>query len=223
MNISKQIALTWFVLGSCAAIAPVTAQERSWTLGVTGGTLGVGPELAYRLGPRVGMRANAGFLSVSRNEEVDDIDYDGDLKLNSFGAMVDWYPTGGGLRLSAGARINNNEIEIVGSPTTSVTVGGNTYTPQQVGTLSGTLAGDDFVPVLTLGYGGTLAQGFTLGAELGVMWQGKMKIDNLRTTGLLASAAQFQADVEREEQSIEDELDGYELWPILQIEFLYRF
>jgi hypothetical protein len=44
------------------------------------------------------------------------------------------------------------------------------------------------VPVLTVGYGSTLAQGFMLGAELGVMWQGKMEIDNLRTTGLLASS-----------------------------------
>jgi hypothetical protein len=169
------------------------------------------------------VRANAAFLTYSRDEEIDDIEYDGDLELNSFGAAVDWYPMGGGFRVSIGGRFNNNEIDLVGAPTTSVTVGGATYTPQQVGTLSGTVSTDDFAPALTIGYGGTLAKGFTLGAEVGVLWQGEATIDNLRATGLLAGSPQLQADIEREEQRIQDELDDYELWPVLQVEFLYRF
>ena len=169
------------------------------------------------------MRANATFLGVGRDEEIDDIDYDGDLDLNSFGALLDWYPTGGGFRVSIGGRINNTEIGIVGRPATSVTVGDTTYAPEQIGSLSGTVTTDDFAPQLTIGYGGTLAKGLTLGAEIGVLWQGQPQIDNLRATGLLASTPQLQVDIEREQQEIENELDDYELWPILQVEFLYRF
>jgi hypothetical protein len=51
----------------------------------------------------------------------------------------------------------------------------------------GTVTTDDFAPQLTIGYGGTLAKGFTLGAEIGVLWQGQPQIDDLRATGLLAS------------------------------------
>lgn len=216
---------------ACCAVAlaaglvtqPAQAQNARWALGITGGTLGVGPQLAFRPNAHVGVRVNAGVLSVSRGEEVDDIDYDGDLDLDSFGAMLDWYPAGGSLRVSIGGRINDNEIGIVGRPATSVTVGNTTYTPQQIGTLSGTVTTDDFAPQLTIGYGGTLAKGFTLGAEIGVLWQGRPQIDDLRSTGLLASTPLLQADIEREEREIEDEIDDYELWPILQIELVYRF
>jgi hypothetical protein len=220
--VNTALKLVLCVVASTLA-TPVIAQESRWNVGLTGGTLGVGPQVAFRPNPYVGLRANAAFLSVSRDEDVDDINYEGDLNLNSYGAMLDWFPTGGGLRISLGGRINNTDIDLVGRPTTNVTVGNTTYTPQQIGTLSGTVTTDDFAPMLTIGYGGTLAEGFTMGAEIGVLWQGEPEIGNLQGSGLLASTAQFQADIEREEREIEDDLSDYDMWPILQFEFLYRF
>jgi hypothetical protein len=223
MKTSTRVAIVGMGFAGGLATAPAIGAEGQWSVGVTGGSLGIGPQLSYRPNDHVGVRANGTFLGVGRDEEIDDIDYDGDLDLNSFGALLDWYPTGGGFRVSIGGRINNTEIGIVGLPTTSVTVGDTTYTPEQIGTLSGTVTTDDFAPQLTIGYGGTLAKGFTLGAEIGVLWQGQPHIDDLRATGLLASTPQLQVDIRREEQEIEKELDDYELWPILQVEFLYRF
>jgi hypothetical protein len=125
--------------------------------------------------------------------------------------------------MSLGGRVNNTDIDLVGRPSTNVTVGNTTYTPQQIGTLSGTVTTDDFAPLLSFGYGGKLGEGFTFGAEIGVLWQGEPEIGNLRGTGLLASTPQLQADIEREEREIEDELSDYDMWPILQVEFQYRF
>lgn len=221
MNTALRFAL--YGIATVAFASPAVAQDSQWSVGLIGGTLGIGPQVAFRPNPYLGLRANAAFLSVSRDEEVDDINYDGELDLNSYGAMLDWFPTGGGLRISLGGRVNNTEIDLVGRPTTNVTVGNTTYTPQQIGTLRGTVTTDDFAPMLTIGYGGTLAEGFTIGAELGVLFQGEPEIGDLRGTGLLASTTQFQADIEREEREIEDDLSDYDLWPILQIEFLYRF
>ncbi|MBM0106060.1 hypothetical protein JM946_15105 [Steroidobacter sp. S1-65] len=204
-------------------MSAAVAQEGRWSVGVTGGTLGVGPQVSFRPNEHLGIRANAGFLTVSRDEEVDEIEYDGDLELSSFGAMLDWYPLGGGFRISIGGRANDNEVDLTGAPSSSVTIGDTTYTPQQIGTLTGTVTTDDFTPALSIGYGGTLAKGLTFGAELGVLWQGEPTIENLRGTGLLANAPQFEADIEREESRIEDELDDYELWPILQLKLSYRF
>ena len=222
-HVNTALKFALYGIASVALATPAMAQDSRWTVGVTGGTIGVGPHVAFRPSPHFGVRANAGFLSVSRDEEVDDINYDGELDLNSYGAMLDWFPLGGGLRISLGGRVNNTEIDLVGRPTTNVTVGNTTYTPQQIGTLRGTVTTDDFAPMLTIGYGGTLAEGFTIGAELGVLFQGEPEIGDLRGTGLLASTTQFQADIEREEREIEDDLSDYDLWPILQIEFLYRF
>jgi hypothetical protein len=205
-------------------MVPAVAQEATqWGVGITGGTLGVGPQLAYRFGPRLGLRVNATFLDLSRDADVDDIEYSGAADLRSFGAMLDWYPTGRGLRVSVGGRRNDTQIDLTGAPTSSVTVGDTTYTPQQVGTLAGEVSVDGFAPTLSIGYGGTLGQGFSFGAEIGVMWQGAPRIENLRATGPFALTPQLQADIEREEQRIEAELDDYELWPIAQLEFQYRF
>ena len=97
------------------------------------------------------------------------------------------------------------------------------YTPAQVGTVSGTVKGNDFAPTVSLGYGGTLAKGFTIGAELGVMFQGSPKIQNYQATGLLASNPAFQSDLQIERARVEDKVHSYQYWPIAQIELLYRF
>src|SRR5437016_5269857 len=97
------------------------------------------------------------------------------------------------------------------------------YTPALVGTVSGTVKGNDFAPTLSLGYGGTFAKGFTIGAELGVMFQGSPKIQNYQATGLLASNPAFQSDLQIERARVEDKVHSYQYWPIAQIELLYRF
>ncbi len=130
-----------------------------------------------------GVRVNGGFFDHGESEDLDDIEYDANLKLNSFGALLDWYPFSGGFRISAGGRINNNKIDLEGRPTTNVEIGDVTYTPTQVGALLGSVNTDGFAPAFTLGYGGKLAKGFTFGVEVGVMLQGSPKIDNLRATG----------------------------------------
>ena len=99
------------------------------------------------------------------------------------------------------------------------------YSSQNFGEqeLTGTVKGNDFAPTVSLGYGGTLAKGFTIGAELGVMFQGSPKIQNYQATGLLASNPAFQSDLQIERARVEDKVHSYQYWPIAQIELLYRF
>jgi hypothetical protein len=137
--------------------------------------------------------------------------------------MLDLYPFGGGFRLSAGLRNNKNRIDLAGTPTTNVEIGEITYTPAQVGTLSGTVHTKKSAPTFSLGYGGKLAKGFTFGFELGVMMQGSPKIENLTATGTLASNQAFQQQLALEEQRAEDDADDFKLWPVIQIGLAYRF
>jgi hypothetical protein len=212
------LALVSLAGGATTALAG----DGLWTVGVMGGTQGLGPEIAYRAGD-FGLRGNAGYLSYNHDQTVDQINYNGKLKLDSVGLMADWYPMGGGLRFSLGARNNNNQIHLNGTPANSVTVGNNVYTPAQIGTLSGVVTGNRFSPTLSLGYGGTLARGFALGAELGVVFQGSPRVENYQATGLLASNPAFQADLQTERARVEDKVHSYQYWPIAQIQLLYRF
>jgi hypothetical protein len=171
------------------------------------------------------VRANAAFLNFDHSEEIDDIDYDGELKLGSVGLVADWYPFGGSFRLSAGARSNSNKIDLLASPTAAQVyeIGDRQYSGAQIGVLTGDVKFKKFTPSLTLGWGGKLADGFTLGFEAGVLFQGSPKIDLAATGGLLANDPAFQAQVENERLQAEDDAEDFKFWPVLQLHLLYRF
>lgn len=207
------------------AVLPVQAQETGGNVsaGVTAGTLGIGPEVGYRFSPRFGIRANAGWFSWDDDFEVDDIDYNGKLKLNSYGLMADVYPFGERFRISVGARINDNKVKLRATPSEPVTVGDRTYTPQEIGTLAGDVTANDVTPALTIGYGGKLARGLAVGIEAGALFQGRPEVGTLTATGLLADNPQFQEDLRREIEEIEDDIEKYKVYPVLQLTISYRF
>lgn len=206
--------------------APAAAQqaEGRFRVGVTAGTLGIGPEVGYRLSERLGIRGNATFFGYGDDVDVDDIRYTGSLKLRSFGAMIDLHPFAGGFRISAGARSSRNRVELSAAPSgPTVQVGDVTYPTAQVGTLSGEVRARKLAPTLTLGWGGKLRRGFNLGIEAGAMFQGSPRINDLQATGALATNADFQRQLRVEERKIADEISGFKVYPILQLSAGYRF
>jgi len=219
---ARAAAVALLALG--AVPAGVSAAEGGqWHAGASVGTLGISPEVGYRFGEHGGLRLNGGFYDYDRSEEIDDIDYDGTLKLSSVGMMADWYPFGGSFRLSAGARSNGNKIDLVAVPTANVEIGDETFTPAEVGTLSGGVKFKDFTPALTLGWGGKLGKGFTMGFEAGVLLQGSPKFSLAASDGLLASDPDFLTELERERAQAEEDADDFKLWPVIQLHFAWRF
>ena len=210
--------------GAFAALAvasPTLAQTAAGHVygGVSGGTLGIGPELGYRVNDYFGVRANATFLNVSHGFDSGDLDYDGKVKLKSGGLMLDAFPFANGFRVSAGARINDNGGRVIATPTRSVTIGNTTYTPAMIGTLRGTAETKDFAPALTLGYAGHNAAGFVFGIEAGALFQGTVRLNRFTASTSLISAA----DLERERRELQDDIDDYKVYPILQLTVGYRF
>jgi hypothetical protein len=192
---------------------------------VSGGTLGIGPEVTARISPLLGVRGSATILNFSHSVDGDEIEYDGDLKLASVGATLDLHPFENGFRVSAGARYNKNKVKLQATPGSaeSVEIGGTTYTGSQIGNLSGTLRVKEFAPTLTLGYGSGLTKGITFGIDAGVMFEGKPRIRNLRATGPIASDPSFQSALAREEQDIRDDVQKYDIFPIVQFSLGYAF
>lgn len=212
------------LLIAVAPAAPAVAQTApaGISVGVTGGTLGIGPEIAYR-GRMFGVRGNATFLSFDHGFNSDDIDYDGSARLRSAGIMIDVYPGGGGFRLSAGGRVNGNRARVTAMPTGNAEVGGTTYTPAQIGTLRSRGTVRNVAPALTLGYSAARARGFVFGAEAGAMYQGRIRIAPITSSSGLAADPRFQASLERERQSLQDDVNDYKVYPILQLSVGWRF
>ena len=104
-------------LAAVFVATPAMAQERgsSVGVGVTAGSLGIGPEINWR-SDSFGVRGSATFFNLSRGVDSDGIEYDGDLKLRSFGGSLDFYPGGGGFRISGGARVSKNRVTLFAQP-----------------------------------------------------------------------------------------------------------
>ncbi len=199
------------------------AEGGNWSVGVSGGTIGISPEIGYRFNRAMGVRVNGGFFDYDRNEEIDDIGYDGTLKLKSFGAMADLYPFGGSFRISAGLRSSKNRIDLSAVPTANVEIGDGVFTPAEVGQLDGRVTFKKMNPAVTVGWGGKLKRGFSVGFEAGVMMQGSPKMSLAASGGTLSNDPTFQQELEDERARAEEDAEDFKLWPVLQLHLKYRF
>lgn len=219
-------AAAMMVAGS--ALAQSADGEGRVSLGVTAGTLGVGPEIGYRVNQHVGVRANSGFLGIDHSFTADGIDYRGHARLRSGGVIVDVYPFGGGFRLSGGARYNGNEARVRARPTGSTQIGDRFYTPTEIGTITGYADVREFVPQLTLGYGGGLRKGVSFNIEAGALFQGAVRIRDFTSNGTLATdqtiaGTTYRTELGKQQRRLQDRADDYPVYPILQVGVKYRF
>ena len=210
--------------GLCPAL-PAQAQDMpaNFSVGVTGGSLGIGPEAGLRVNRTLGVRANASFLDFTHDFDVNDIDYTGKVKLESYGANIDLYPFDNGFRLSAGFRIDRNKVGVSATPAGPVSVGDATFTPGQIGTLAGNVKANDVAPTLTLGYAGGLTKGIKFGVDAGAMFQGDPTVGPLTSSGSLATDPNFITQLNKERQDINDKVNDYKVYPILQLSLFYAF
>lgn len=185
-------------------------------------TLGLGAEAGYRVNGLLGIRGGGNYFSTDRNREIDGIDYDVSATLASVGLTADIYPFDSGFHVSGGVRYNLTDASFAATPRTLVNVGGTTYTPTQVGTLSGDVEFNRFAPYLGVGWKGSVfSPNLYVSTDVGVLFQGSPQV-SLSSNGSLSSA-QFQADLERERQSIEDDLRGLRFYPVVALSAGYRF
>ncbi|MBC7908077.1 MAG: hypothetical protein H7Y60_15225 [Rhodospirillaceae bacterium] len=159
-------------------------------------------------------------LMVRPEHPVDGTRMEAESDPKPMGALVDWYPGLGGFRLSGGLRVNNNSVDLGANPTQPVNVGGTTYTPTQVGRLSGSVGFNRFAPYLGIGWQGAMMGGrMLIGLDFGALYQGKPDVQ-LTATGVSPGLAD---DLARESNAIADKYSGFKLSPVISLSFTYRF
>lgn len=204
-----------------AAVAlPVSAGAEGFALGVRASTLGAGIEGTIGLSERINLRLGANSYTYSFDDTYDDVRYDADLELKSAALILDWHPFAGAFRLSAGMLSNKNAVTLEAEPTAPVTIGGQTYTPSQVGRLDGEVDFKKSAPYVGLGWGNAVAKnkGFGLSFEIGAVFQGSPDVELSST-----NPAVSQADLDREEQEIEDDLKNFKVYPVVSFGLSYQF
>ena len=188
-------------------------------IGVKVGTLGVGVDLTGRANNWLSFRGTVNAVNLSQDYSETDAEYHADVDLGAYGLLVDFHPFKGNFRLSAGILGNRNQIDLLAEPTTDIEIGDNIYTPAEAGTLTGEVRFKETVPYFGIGFG-SAAKGpgrvnFVL--DVGVLQQGSGDVAIESSSGLV-----LPSDLEQEESSIESDIEGYKLWPVLAFGISFR-
>ena len=193
------------------------------------GTLGVGVDVARAINDRFALRLNVNGLRYSRQETIDDVDYDGTISLLTVGGLVDYHPFTNAFRISAGAYYNGNKFSGTATPsaTQTLNIGNNTYTGAEIGRLDAQVDFNKFAPYLGIGWGSDARQeGWGFSFDLGVMYQGSPQVDATAAINASLPAAVKQAildDIEVEKQNIQDDVKNYKWYPVIMIGVNYTF
>lgn len=186
-------------------------------------TLGPGMEIEGRINDNVGIRGSFNYLPFTVSVSAEDVDYDADFSWKTGGAMIDLYPFSGIFRITAGLFYNGNDVDISATPSKNVTIGDNSYSPSQVGSINGSLSFNTIAPYAGIGWsGGDPTSGnWTVNFDLGILFQGSASVDELYGSGGLAGSTALNADLEKEKSDIEDEMEPYKYYPVIGIGLSY--
>jgi len=209
----KKIFLATLLVGSTYAGA------NDFVTGAKVGTLGFGLQTVKKYSDKIDFRFEGNGYNYSTTGTEDDVNYDIKLKLATLGAIADYHPFSNGFTLSGGVYYNGNKMTIDATPAVSVSIGNNTYTPAQIGSLHGDIDFNTISPYLGIGYSNATKneKGWSFTTEAGVLFQGKPSV-SLSTSKTIADV-----DLKNEESNIEDDLSDLQYYPVVTIGFMYRF
>ncbi|CAN5334466.1 hypothetical protein BH10PSE1_BH10PSE1_19420 [soil metagenome] len=210
-----------FALAASAA----AAQDGRFASGAQVGTPGAGVTAEFSLSPNIVLRGSYDALKFDRDSTYDDIDYNADLDFSSPGAFVDWHPTGNAFFVSAGAYFGQRSVDLDATPTGNTQIGSQTFTPAQIGTLTGKIELEDTAPFLGIGYDNTFTRGGHWSFRLlaGAAFGDAPQVDLSASGGALSNDPTFQQRLAEEEAQIQDDADDYKVLPVVQAGLTYRF
>ena len=213
----RKVACLLLVSGLAAA-----GSASALGIGVRAGTTGVGADLGFGIVPTLSARIGYSALSYSRDVDVTDIRYDGDLKLSNLSALLDFSPLPGPFRITGGLIFNDNKVDVTGRPSNGTyTINGVSYPSTAVGSLSGSVkSGNRAAPYLGIGYGSVAGFGVNFYFDLGVMFQGRPEAGLSVTCGSALSAAQctqLRTDVAAEQARLQNEVRNFRYYPVANI------
>ena len=188
-------------------------------------TLGYGLSAGFGVTPLFGIRVAAHTGSYSRDLHKESIAYNGKLKFENYGGLVDLYPFASGFRLSAGVFGNNNKIDLASKPNQIVTVNGVQYPSALIGSVTGDVKFNRTSPYGGIGWGTKPSgRGFGLTFDLGVLFQGspKLSVQPHPTVPALVPAS-FYTNLETERAKTENDIKNYKYYPVVGIGFSFGF
>lgn len=191
------------------------------------GTTGIGGHLVIPITDnKLNARLGANMFSYDYDGHTSDVNYRFKLKLQTYDALLDYYPFGGAFRLTLGGVLNKTSMR-TNATTNKITINGRDYQTEDVGRLQGRIDFKKYVPYVGLGWGNAAAtsKGWGLTSDIGLILQGAPQSE-LHSDGCKVSAsscAQFQQDLNQENEKLKDTTKNFKYYPVIRVGVTYRF
>ncbi|MDH3748638.1 MAG: hypothetical protein OER97_10570 [Gammaproteobacteria bacterium] len=213
----KASTLVLVLFASANAVA-----DSNFGVGAKVGTLGAGLEGIWRPLPYFDLRAGGNLYDYDDDGAHSGINYDATLNLESYYATANFNFPLSPFRVTGGLYSNGNELNMTSATSASFDIGGQTFTPAEVGQLSSKTSFSSTAPYFGVGYDFSFLGKVGLNLDLGVLWQGEADV-SLSADGTLANDQQFLAALEAERLELEDDVSDYKAWPVIALGFVYNF
>ncbi len=208
-------------------------------VGLKAGTLGAGIDLSVALTQTVNLRAALTSVNIDGEEDTLTVGDDGaeldieaelDADYGASAILVDWYIFNGTFHLTAGMLKNNGSLDFSGMLIGSGTIDGQAFDAGDLvgGEIGGKVSlGDSYQPYLGIGWGrkASYDPGFSISVEIGVaLLDPDVDFDAaVIAGGNFVGQAELDVTLQDAEDDAEDELDEFELFPILSLGINYAF
>lgn len=219
------IALSLLAFPAGVAEAQSRHPRSPITAALNAGTTGVGAEVQLSLGPVFVVRGGIDTLGYDFDQSYSDVDYSGRFDFDTVSGFVDLHPFLNGWLISGGVYVGDRTINLNGQPTAPVEIGGATFTPEQVGTLSGRVKLSDTAPFVGVGYDDSFIREGTWGFRgiVGVAWSQEPEVGLSSEGGTLSNDPDFRARLEQEAREIQEDAKDKAFFPVVQLGVTARF
>lgn len=209
------------VLFLAMVLLPVGSSQAQVAVGVKGGSMGVGGEASVPLFDQMNGRVGGTFFSYEHSGVYADDDpsiaYDASLNMTAIGALVDYFPFGNSIKLSAGVYYYDFAVSGRATPNESYTIDEKTFQPEKLGALSADVGfASKWVPYAGIGLGDPVQSDrrLTFTLELGALYTDAPQV-TMNGEGMIAPTA-------NQAQDFEDGLSDFKFYPVLNLGLSYR-
>jgi hypothetical protein len=218
-------------IGKRIAIKQATTAnpKSSAGIGVTArvGTLGIGVDVNKSFTSQFNGRLGFNFGNININRTDSGINYDSQLNFSSIQLFGDYYPfTSSSFRVTGGLVAQNNKFSVTSKPNGSgnYTIDGTQYSANTVGSLNGEYKyANSIAPYIGIGIGKSTNEGLGFNADLGVMFTGSPKVSLTASNPAFNSNPITRAQLDNQVRQTENDLRGFNVYPVLSVGLSYGF
>lgn len=204
------------------SLVPAVADARvgvDATLGTTGLNAGVHVDVL----PKLTLRGGISYFGYETGDdaEIEDIEYTIDFDFTQVGLYADFHPFNNGFTIIGGYVFGERSIDLSAtlSEDEDVEIGDELFTSEEIGTLTGSGSLGDGGVFVGMGYDNTtrLTGPFQFIVRVGVIMGDDPFVTLQSEGGTLSDSSDLLEELEREVQEINEDIEGFGYFPVLQV------